>query len=518
MESSFHSINALSPESTVTSLLSSSGHLTSNLHPSTVRSSFTFKNKEYESASATLDAYISDFERSRPGNVSSLGAGLVLPPSSPHRIPVSRLRNRDVLRERLCDRELDFLSLPVSSLCHRSNRDRLSMTTDELMSIPNDGSMPVTHTTAYIHGVMSKSGASQQHSALKHSCSQSHTARASHPIRMLRCSRCRGAQTNGGTSFNTSSALKAVPRPSLSLGPGPPSLMHLPHWLSSNKAAVDCSEIHSLPELPYPPWIHHCDPGQSERSLDGQSEGGHIEDFPASAPSWVEDLDDEQQADSELTLRDLRLQLAEQISLLASERKSSDAAESLFRDRRMESLIQKADQVLDSLTQTSASPQEPVRTEDLLLPDSDPGPSPAAQPSSSSVGSQPGLWGPSVGSQPGLWGPSVGSQPGPLEAIKQILFRLQAVETELEKRQTLQQGALQERLHWEGALQNPDPDDGARSLQRALHHLSRLKLLVEKPEKLMSEEEKDEGRFSSSSTEGLGPGPASQGKKRGALK
>lgn len=58
-----------------------------------------------------------------------------------------------VIRERLTDRELDFLTLPVSSLCHRSNQERLSMTTDELLSIPHDGSMPVTRTSAFIQGL-----------------------------------------------------------------------------------------------------------------------------------------------------------------------------------------------------------------------------------------------------------------------------------------------------------------------------------------------------------------------------
>lgn len=57
-----------------------------------------------------------------------------------------------VLREHLTERELDFLNLPVSSLHHSVNRDRLSMTTDELLAVPHDGSMPVTHTSAFLQG------------------------------------------------------------------------------------------------------------------------------------------------------------------------------------------------------------------------------------------------------------------------------------------------------------------------------------------------------------------------------
>lgn len=69
----------------------------------------------------------------------------------------SVLSTPPVLRERLTERELDFLNLPLSSLRHRVNRDRLSMTTDELLSIPHDGSMPVTHTSAFLQGARSSS-------------------------------------------------------------------------------------------------------------------------------------------------------------------------------------------------------------------------------------------------------------------------------------------------------------------------------------------------------------------------
>lgn len=108
------------------------------------------------------------------------------------------------------------------------------------------------------------------------------------------------------------------------------------------------------------------------------------------------------QVDSQQTLRDLRLQFAEQISLLATERKNSHVIETLFRgkkgekkqypptyiynicrlnhwcntspkcvcrcvfafplllDNRIESLIQKADQVLNSLSRRSGGENCPV--------------------------------------------------------------------------------------------------------------------------------------------------------------
>lgn len=105
------------------------------------------------------------------------------------------------------------------------------------------------------------------------------------------------------------------------------------------------------------------------------------------------------QDDNQQTLKGLRLQFAEQISLLVAERKSSDLVEKLFRgtqntnrwcqnrlhsskcypilkmsplfvshflsDNKIESLIQKADQVLNSLSQSCAEadcPANPANT------------------------------------------------------------------------------------------------------------------------------------------------------------
>ncbi|XP_008301776.1 lung adenoma susceptibility protein 2 [Stegastes partitus] len=138
----------LSPESTVTSLLSSSGHLRSSLRPPEHNTTVRYRDKNYDSASAALDAYISDFERSRHGSEALTGTLVLQPklPSTPRRARLGMLRNKDVLRERLTDQELDFLNLPVSSLRHRSNRDRVSMTTDELLSILISADLSPTNT------------------------------------------------------------------------------------------------------------------------------------------------------------------------------------------------------------------------------------------------------------------------------------------------------------------------------------------------------------------------------------
>lgn len=128
MESSSLVSDFLSPESTITSLLSSSGHLRSSLLIPEHNTTFSYRDKvhtsttlsiafavtamrghlkmnnsyinwfqSYDSASAALDAYIADFERSH-WNRKPLTGRLVLPhspPSTPRRPRVNTLRNRD---------------------------------------------------------------------------------------------------------------------------------------------------------------------------------------------------------------------------------------------------------------------------------------------------------------------------------------------------------------------------------------------------------------------------------------
>ncbi|XP_070707076.1 lung adenoma susceptibility protein 2 isoform X2 [Pempheris klunzingeri] len=545
MESSSCVDDCLSPESTVTSLLSSSGHLRSSLLAPGHNPTFRYGDKNYDSASAALDDYIADFEKSRV-NRESLTGRLVLPhsrPSVPSRPKVSNLRNKDVLRENLTDRELDFLKLPVSSLHHRSNRDRLSMTTDELLSIPYDGSMPVTHTSAFIKGLFSQSGASQpcpSCSQPAHRLSSSHaTPRLSHhhphPSRTPRGSRCRGragtATLKPDVDMSSVSCYRSAHRAAGSEWQGPSSSLHLPLWFTSNKADMDCSGITSVPDLKYPAWIKHCD--TSEPPPPTESELWDEQDVPppaapgTTAPSWVAELEDDDpdqtpaQVDSQQTLRDLRLQFAEQISSLTAERQSSDIMETLFRDNRIEALIQKADHVLNSLSQSSGgadSIADPVsctnyveeavgalNTEELLMSSSSHGHGSHLD-SAAAVGITEALTDRGAQAQGcSVHGNTVFKQPGPVEALKQMLFRLQAVEAELQRQQQQQQpssGAptVADRLQ-RGQTPRPEGEaelesfSGGPSLQRALCYLSRLKVLLEEPRE--PKEKYDDGHCSS---------------------
>ncbi|XP_075885300.1 lung adenoma susceptibility protein 2 [Nelusetta ayraudi] len=575
MESSSVASSAMSPESTVTSLLSSSGHLRSSLMVPEHNTTFRYRDKDYDSASAALDAYIADFENCchDPKPLPRRPNG---PCGTPSRPKLSTLRNKDVLRERLTERELDFLNLPLSSLRHRVNRDRLSMTTDELLSIPHDGSMPVTHTSAFLQGLLKQSGASQPQQHLRRS------AFARKNCERLNGSSCTVPSRNqhhpspggGATVLRRQSAVPLKPQVDFSSvschqwkprwaagsqGAEPAASLHLPRWFTSNRSEMGCSGLTSVPDLKYPAWVQHCELSNPPPPTEGagweewEELGFYSSAAPASgAPSWVaelEDYDERAHAESQQTLRDLRLQFAEQISLLATKKKGSDVIETLFRDNRIESLIQKADQVLSSLSQRAEGELCPGGSAESTTPPATPvclsgGAKEALSPedteelqlfssshhqrvtmdlgAAAAGGDTDALT--DGGSQAQIRlsdrDSSVWKQPGPAEALKQMLFRLQAVEAELQRRQPSPGASTaNQRLHMEecSVLTNrPEAGEGLESspggpsLQsRALLHLGRLKQLVEEPrdkdrgeeEEEEREKDEDEGHYSSSSSE-----------------
>eukprot|EP00066_Takifugu_rubripes_P013435 XP_011602701.1 PREDICTED: lung adenoma susceptibility protein 2 isoform X2 [Takifugu rubripes] len=539
MESSSLDGAFLSPESTVTSLLSSSGHLRSCLEVPEHNTTFRYKYKLYDSASAALNAYIADFNNSHlkekllTGNLNASHHF----PSTASRPRVARLKNHDVLREHLTDRELDFLRLPDNSHLQSVNQDRVSMTTDELLSIPYDGSMPVTHTSAFIQGLFSQLLDSQPSASSRpanRSWNRSHSMPTVPELSQQHASPTR--------SFRKTKSIVCLPRSRRPQSPHvvarsdrmePSSSLHLPHWLTSNNSDMDSSEV-SVPRLKYPPWIQCCDVSEPAGASEAELWDRHAAASRLQAPSWVAELEDEEDPDGTIsqvngqqTLRNLRLQFAEQISLLAAERSSSSMKETLLRDNRMELLIQKADQVLNSLSRGCGAAERPPDpadtstqpfTQDVPPPDTHPPlcfSSSHCQQDSSEVaagGTTTPLEVRELQAQPHYshHGNNLLKQPGPAEALKQVLFRLQAVEAELQHHQQ-PKASLSPSV--DGPLQQeaePEPRPDGLSLQRALHHLTHLKALVEEPRKEPGkndkeevEKDEDEGRYSSLSTDGF---------------
>ncbi|KAJ8338831.1 hypothetical protein SKAU_G00356170 [Synaphobranchus kaupii] len=452
--------NLPSPESTVTSLLASSGHLKSSLSSDSA-SSIRYRDRQYESATEALDAYIADFQRSL--RAPEMPTGRLQLPKDPITPILSgtRFRNKDVLKENLTDGELDFLNLPVGP--QQRDPDSLSLTTDDLLILPTDGSMPVTRTSAYL------------------------TQRMAYPLGHSSSSR----------------------------------------WLTSLKSDMDFSGVTSIPEQTYPTWLRDCEATSGRvghRAALGKL--GRSRTFPPSpkAPSWLGELE-ELQGDTEShlraarsvsqepgdsattlreeagqpTLRELRLEFAEQLASV-EERERDAHYDKPFRDDKIESLILKAEKALTSPSlghgrHAAKDGRGSPHTEDILDLDRSWDNPPVTFKSPVPVGgaedqlnvNKPGASRKMEATASGSSGYSSRKHPGPVEALKQMLFSLQAVEQRVTQKQ---EGKTQDASTLEtktpGPLEIADPCEedyesapGGQSLQRALHHLGRLKSLVD---------------------------------------
>ncbi|XP_051733417.1 lung adenoma susceptibility protein 2 [Ctenopharyngodon idella] len=433
-----------SPESSVTSLLATSGRLQSSFHPEPV-ATIKYKDKRYVSASEALDAYICDFQRSLRDSETSTGK-LELPKelSKPHP------RNRDVLKTSLTDGELNFLNIPVG----KRDSDRLSVTTDDLLALPNDGSLPVTRTSA----LLSRSGSFPLGLSFN-SSSRSH----SRPTVTQKRSTRRPAPPASRKSLPVDNLLmgslrscRQAPPPNILLAnqmhpADTPRSSYLPRWMTSQKSEMDFSGMTSVPDLKYPVWLRQC-----EVSSDGQQS-----DRPLRVPSWVGEL----------------------------EQSSGDS-----KDDQISSLILRAEQMLNSsslgLCETLKEHNSSGDTEDALDADRSWDNPPVAFKSPVPVGGADEPQPPeelqrSKSAASCSSGYSSRKHPGPVEALKHMLFRLQDVEHKISQSHVsseVQTTALLERETLEPAPQEEteEMDMGSgESLRRTLHHLDRLKTLVD---------------------------------------
>ncbi|XP_057215938.1 lung adenoma susceptibility protein 2 isoform X2 [Triplophysa rosa] len=450
-----------SPESTVTSLLATSGHLQSGLHPEPVPT-ITYRDKRYVSASEALDAYIADFQKSPRDSETTTGKLQVT-----RQLPKPHPRNRDVLKTSLTEGELNFLNIPAQ----KRDSDGLSMTTDDLLALPTDGSLPVTRTSA----LLSQSGISPLGLSFN-SSARSHSRPSGAQKRFMRRPHQRAPPTQRpSTSLPVDDLRSRHQGHSSNLPPHTPRSHYLPRWMTSQKSEMDFSGITSVPDLKYPGWL-----GQCEDSSSGSAQTPP----PLGVPSWVGELEESRgvrRSDTEghrgvkghprelCELRKMRLQFSEPVKRQE--------------DERIDSLIFRAEQMLNSsshgLCERVKGHNTSGDTEDSLGADRSWDNPPVTFKSPVPVGSadEPSQTeelqrNKSVGSRSS--GYSSRRHPGPVEALKHMLLRLQAVEHNISQSNTTESPREPEEQ-----LETEDHETSGESLQRALHHLERLKTLVE---------------------------------------
>ncbi|XP_076842484.1 lung adenoma susceptibility protein 2 [Brachyhypopomus gauderio] len=450
----------LSPESTITSLLSRSGRLRSSFHPEPPRT-IKYKNRKYHSATEALEAYIADFQRSQhTSDTLELHQG----PDKPHLLHPG-YRNRDVLKESLTDGELDLLHLPAGPL-HRAS-DHHSITTDDLLLLPCDGSLPVTRTSA----ALSRSGGHLLGCSIN-SNSWSHSRpggdvkkplhrcpAAQHTVRRAPSSGRERPLSVDDLMARSLTPQQGSPRPStpLTTAAHPPACRtchHLPRWITSHRSEMDFSGVTSIPDLRYPGWLREC-----------QVSSGALAITP-SVPSWVNELERNtmdgqqprdhgegrgqrgghgegrgQQGGEPATLQHFRLRFAETLAAAESGSSVWDEPQTPFQGNMIGCLIPRAEQALNSpslgldtsITELHSSPgdtidlQEAERTWDNpAITFKSPVPVGGAEEQLTPKESQEDTRGKSTGSCSS--GYSSRTHPGPVEALKHMLFNLQAVE------------------------------------------------------------------------------------------
>ncbi|XP_038646453.1 LOW QUALITY PROTEIN: lung adenoma susceptibility protein 2 [Scyliorhinus canicula] len=265
-------------------------------------SSVLYGGRTYQSASQALEAYIDNFERklvSSRGGTNKLHLGSSSKPfsSSPH-------RQKEVFRDQHSFRDL---CLPSRSLRRRiaSDPDLASLTTDDLLGMPPDGSLPLTRASVL-------QTQTQQHlgSQFNHSCSytfQNLLQRSLRNILRIGITREMTAlhcfvgkldivhQTEQLASNNLDFHLGTVPRErdrymTHSVFPSLPvndcrfgkqkhdsiPQHNYPRWLTSQKAELDVSGITSIPDLKYPGWLQDCDLGSDSCDQEALNEREYL--------------------------------------------------------------------------------------------------------------------------------------------------------------------------------------------------------------------------------------------------
>ncbi|KAL0963232.1 hypothetical protein UPYG_G00351470 [Umbra pygmaea] len=563
-----------SPESTVTTLFARSGHLRSSLWEPDQSESLTgikYADRDYESATEALDAYIADFEKSRHVPETSTGRLQVQKGRISHdNQPRTGFRNRDVLRDSLTDRELDLLNLPVGVI-RRGDPESLSLTTDDLLVQPCDGSLPVTRTSAYLTQSGSyRPGCNSLKSSLC-SAERPWLNRSHHVKPRLHRSHHKFPRDSRGegrpgrtqrlvssTGFNVQGNLPPHhslyhQTPSPKDTPGLSSHQGYPRWLTSHRSNMDFSGITSIPDMTYPAWLQEVDDIPKDIPTIGQdvSQKTHPcrtqtrplppQTPPSSSriPSWLSELEASYEQTEEVqdsdggrfepffssgckqlpdhqNLRELRLHFAESLTVAALGERTSNFHH-LLRDDKIETLTLKAENALNCQFLDLNNQRQNITgnslggSEDILEADrswdnpaftfKSPVPVGGAEDPLILTETHQG----EAASGSCSSGYSSRKHPGPVEALKQMLFSLQA----LERQVTPDNGTTEQEVLLKDTLtpcQTPTMDNsskkaaddsniqikmpetqvedietcsGGQSLQRALRHLVRLKSLVE---------------------------------------
>ncbi|XP_029435723.1 lung adenoma susceptibility protein 2 isoform X1 [Rhinatrema bivittatum] len=527
MANSFKEDVGRSPESSISiSSLLASCSLGNSLRSSCSHiSSVQYKEKLYESATEALEAYIEDYDGSLLSPAVSTGKIRI------QTTPVKCFRCRHKVSGD-ADRTGDRLAFSSSFKSHTSrDLDLASLTTDDLLALPSDGSLP-SHQASISNPLIQRNEQSWKYH-------HKFSLKKYTPYSLFDIKRELDFQDTFNVlgkqnltdlspykSFNSGTVEKpqklSVEDNSSQSASKFPSSKNYPRWLTSQKSDLNVSGITSIPDIKYPMWLknygllsdsvdrdftlkfHTKADSSSVQTPEGLNSMTHLDKLNnfnvLESSKRLNSMGDDEGLSQHRFGRVHETSVFQQEDLA-----TSPCSKEPFKDDMIELLILKAERALESSVQAVPSSMENIgspKTEDIVdterswekIPVTFKSPVPVCSDEGNLQTTKLNLVNDflkdctkknSLVEETTLSG---GNHHGPVEALKQMLFNLQTVQQsyshdKAEKEEFKKLSETDSELE----LFDQEMMPVNKSLQKALHHLSRLKQLVED-----RNEEKDE--------------------------
>ncbi|KAJ1210712.1 hypothetical protein NDU88_006074 [Pleurodeles waltl] len=516
----------------ISSLLASCSLGSSSTYSRSLRRSVQYKDKLYDSASKALEAYIQDFEESLRSPEASIGQICI------HTISDrSNTKSGPPTQQKAISREWMGKPSSFSSVSRRrvtSDPELASLTTDDLLGFASDGSLPVDQTYTPKLNRKQNNGkgrppskklikSSQRSSSLdrdtKVNCYNVNIAeekklkcRAAKKKHMLEIENATlNHRLNSDTSSSEDWKHELVPTF---------SSKDYPRWLTSQKSDLNVSGITSISDIKYPVWLKNydllSDSGsdhffQTDKTTEKRLYPRHKQSFDERFLGQYESFSNipqnsnnnySESDEKELFAVEQHARPFDPQRLCFKGSSLSRHSKEPFKDDQIELLLLKAERTLESSNRGSSAPTHKDRspqTQDILeadrswekIPVTFKSPVPVFCEEDEDIQEAKRLNPVNEFHKGGLKNEcqeqestlSGGNHHGPVEALKQMLFNLQTVQQNLARDQSAEEKIEIKKISAEATsefqLLDQEMMPVNNSLQKALHHLSRLKELVE---------------------------------------
>lgn len=506
-----------SPESTVSSLLANCS-LNNNSSSSNSCSSIQYKDKLYRSASQALDAYIEDFDQSyiskdiKPGKICIIES-----------VPEDSRSTKDVLKHKSALEDIKQHGNRTHFRRKMAYDPDVSLTTDDLLRFPADGAVSFTHTAVLspasqrrkrnrksmtefasrVHHQSSSFGNEEEmnfhrnvSSVYRHPCRRDYLQHKYHKY------------ASGISDFSLKDRLTKKENFASA------SHKNYPRWLTSHKSDLGVSGISSVPDFKYPIWLKSHD--LLSNFADESFVHGDAVPLPDKRmPVKNQNADISNKAGSSghnillelLNKPDVKKTRLCDVPTGYSVPKVLRESKHKFIDDDAELILQKAKRTLEmsveELTSALKNDTSPCTADVLEAERSwDDVPIGLKSPVPVYCEDEDSLKTPKASiinefledclkntTQESTF--SGGNHHGPVEALKLMLFNLQAVQQNFTQNKTAGHSEEFKKASDEAVENNFcdfDMIPGTKSFQRAMHHLSRLKDLVEDTDEKKAED------------------------------